>query len=331
MVSSPTTPGAAIKNRGADDQASNKEFFRFQVIRILSRMSTILPLWIDSADFIKVFIFIERLCWRELGYAKIPDFDRIRLDGSINSEIKLLTTMTLSSRLSAFESLPIPTSSSVSANLDTLSTLLHLTQVEREWLLYSYCFSRLPMPPVTLNSEGHGLALIAALFGAPIKQMLLCTSPNRLRAMQLLDSPKYTTNSGPSMLGDWMRCSTRLQNIMETQYPTEVSLVLAIRASEDDWIAGEDHSNACLQVRNWLPPLVSESYLRNQQRQNLTAKHIASMVNWICGWNLSADQFTEPLRPIALQLFRENIKQRAIECSLKNRPFTFQELMVAIQ
>lgn len=330
MKSSLSTLGVASENGKNDGQAFNKDFRQSQVIRLLGRMGTILPLWINSTDFIEFSIFLERLCWRELGYANYPDFTQKGLDGSVGLQIRLLTTMTFSTRLSAFENKSSAASSSVSSNLETISTLLHLTPVEREWLFYSYCFSRLPMPPVTLSSEEHGLALIGALLGAPLKQMLLCTSPNRLRAMQLLDAPKYTTNGDFSTLNEWMRCSTRLQNILETSHPNVASLITAIRASEDDWVALEDHSDARLPIRSWLPPLVSESYLRSEMGQILTAEHIASMVNWICGWQLSADQFTKPLRPNTLQTLRENIKQKTIECSVANRPFTFHELMTAI-
>jgi len=186
------------------------------------------------------------------------------------------------------------------------------------------------MPSITLNSEEHGLALLAALLGAPIKQALLNTSPNRLRMMQFLEAPRYMTDNRPESLGDWMRCSTRLHNLLENSYPSDSSLVEAIRAPDEDWISSEDHSKSNLAVRALLPPLVSDCYLRNQLEQPLTGEHVASLINWTCGWSLSADQFATPIKTTAVGTIRENIKQKAIECGLKERQFTFEELRMAI-
>lgn len=308
----------------------NKEFRRFQAIRLLHRMGVILPLWMDASSLENISRAIECMYWRELGYSKIPAQESIDSKQPVNRKQKSLELAELTSKLS---SVKIPTSynsSNAAINFERISTLLNLTQVEREWLLWAYCFSWFPMPNVALGSEQHGLAVIAALLGAKMEEMLHCVFPNRLRAMRLLEPPKYRADNESIMLSDWMRCSTYFQIILENEYQNATCLLEALRAPEEDWIASEDHSNPRLLMGVWLPPLVSESYLRIQMMKTLSGVHIASLVNWMCGWSLSADQFAEPIDASVAMALREAIKKRAINCSIENRRFTFQELQAVI-
>ncbi len=53
----------------------NAAFRRHHVCRLLHRMGTLLPLWLNGPDLVRECRGLEQLCWRELGYPQQPVFD----------------------------------------------------------------------------------------------------------------------------------------------------------------------------------------------------------------------------------------------------------------
>ena len=62
----PCGHGTPANHRG------NKAFRRHHMGRLLSRIGSMLPKWIDGPELAHAARDIERMCWRELGYGKAP-------------------------------------------------------------------------------------------------------------------------------------------------------------------------------------------------------------------------------------------------------------------
>ena len=54
---------------------NNALFRRHHIGRLLHRVGSHLPRWLEGQALIRESRAIERMCWRELGYEKQPIFD----------------------------------------------------------------------------------------------------------------------------------------------------------------------------------------------------------------------------------------------------------------
>ena len=56
------------------DTSNNYAFRRHHMGRLLGRIGSMLPQWLDGTELAHAARDIERMCWRELGYRKAPLF-----------------------------------------------------------------------------------------------------------------------------------------------------------------------------------------------------------------------------------------------------------------
>jgi len=127
----------------------NAAFRRHHMGRLLHRMGTLLPHWLNGPDLARGCRDLEQLCWRELGYPRQPVFDgdlppflMVDADGYSANLSMPTAPAELAARMAALERSPLPPSSLVGTNLSALARLLNLTRFELQWLLWSYCIRR---------------------------------------------------------------------------------------------------------------------------------------------------------------------------------------------
>lgn len=168
----------------------NAAFRRHHMGRLLHRIGTLLPQWLNGPDLVRGCRDLEQLCWRELGYQRQPVFDgdlppflMVDADGYSANLSMPTAPAELAARMAAMEPQPLPASSLVGTNLSALARLLNLTQFELQWLLWSYCIRRLGraiLPVIPLHDGRHGCELLARLANMPIDAVQDAVASRRL-------------------------------------------------------------------------------------------------------------------------------------------------------
>ena len=139
------------------EKSCNKAFGHHQMGRLLGRIGSMLPQWLDGTELAQAARDIERMCWRELGYRKAPLFpgdvppfllrdENGRPTGEPLQEP--ISPRELASRLAALPPSVPPGPSPLERNFQMLACLLNLTPAESEWVLWSDCFTRFTPPPL---------------------------------------------------------------------------------------------------------------------------------------------------------------------------------------
>lgn len=209
--------------------------------RLLGRIGSMLPQWLDGPELALAAKDIERICWRDLGYGKAPLFlddvppfllhdENGRPTGEPLQEP--IPPTELAARLAALEPSAPPGPSPLESNLKTLARLLNLSPAESEWLLWSCCFTRFAPPTIALRSEDHAWAVLADVLAVSPEAIRGRKPPHRLQVMGILEAPQLPANRGLE-LSDWLRCTPHFMDAMEAGHPSETALwsALAPRAT----------------------------------------------------------------------------------------------------
>ena len=162
----------------AHEATWNAAFRRHHMGRLLHRIGTLLPEWLNGPDLAQGCRDMEQLCWRELGYPQQPVFDgdlppflMVGADGC-SAELSMATAPAeLAARMAALEPSPLPPSSPAGTNSSSLARLLNFTPFEFQWLLWSYCVKRFGhaiLPVVPLRDDLHGCEVLALLCDMPM-------------------------------------------------------------------------------------------------------------------------------------------------------------------
>lgn len=206
--------------------------------RLLGRIGSMLPQWLDGPELVLAARDIERLCWRELGYGKAPLFHgdvppfllRDENDRPTGEPLQEPMPPTeLAARLAALEPSASPGPSVLESNFQTLARLLNLTPAESEWVLWSYCFTRFTPPTIALRSEDHAWSVLAEVLAVSPDEIRGHMSPHRLHVLGILEAPQLPANRGLE-LSDWLRCAPRFMGAVEATYPSEAALWNALTA-----------------------------------------------------------------------------------------------------
>ena len=220
------------------DTSNNYAFRRHHMGRLLSRIGSMLPQWLDGTELAHAARDIERMCWRELGYRKAPLFPGdvppflLRDQNGLPTEEPLQDPMLpkeLAAHLAALEQSASPGPSLLESNLQTLARLLNLTPVESEWLLWSYCFTRFAPPTIPLRSEEHAWSVLAAVLAVSSDAIRGRKFPHRLQVTGILEAPQLPANGGLE-LSDWLRCTSHFMDAVEAIHPSEAALWNALTA-----------------------------------------------------------------------------------------------------
>lgn len=90
------------------------------------------------------------------------------------------------------EPVAIPLPSYAGYNIKMLGQLLNLSEVERTWLLWAYCEKDCGLPHVQVADASDACQMLAKLWDQPVEAVLAAASPNRLRALELLNGVRAT-------------------------------------------------------------------------------------------------------------------------------------------
>lgn len=218
------------------DSSYNKAFLHHHMGRLLGRIGSMLPQWLDGPELALAAKDIERICWRDLGYGKAPLFlddvppfllhdENGRPTGEPLQEP--IPPTELAARLAALEPSAPPGPSPLESNLKTLACLLNLSPAESEWLLWSCCFTRFTPPTIPLRSEDHAWSVLAEVLAVSPDEIRSHKSLQRLQVTGILEAPGLPANRGLE-LSDWLRCTHHFMDALEAGHPSETALWSAL-------------------------------------------------------------------------------------------------------
>lgn len=215
----------------------NAAFLRHHMGRLLHRIGALVLQLLDGPDMVRECHGLEQLCWRELGYLQQPVFDgdlppffTVDADGSPVDVSYPTDPAELAGRMVALEPSPLPTSSSIGTNLDTLARLLNLTPFESQWLRWSYCvrhFGRAILPVIPLRDATRGCDVLALLCDMPMDAVRDAVASRRLHIWGFLDGAG-ADGEMPSLLSGWLLATDQFADWIEQPYDSDSDLLTAL-------------------------------------------------------------------------------------------------------
>ena len=219
------------------NSTGNAAFRRHQMGRLLHRMGTLLPQWLNGPELVRECRNLEQLCWRELGRPQQPVFDgdlppflMVGADG-YSADLSMPTAPTeLADRMAALEPYPLSASSPVGSNLSAVARLLNLTPFEFQWLLWSYCvkwFGHAILPVIPMRDASYGCEVLALLADLPMDAVQDAVASRRLYAWGFLDG-RGADGEMPSLLSCWLSATDQFADWIEQPYASDSDLLTAL-------------------------------------------------------------------------------------------------------
>jgi len=215
----------------------NAAFRRHHMGRLLHRMGTLLPQWLNGPELVRECRNLEQLCWRELGYQRQPVFDgdlppflMVDADGYSANLSMPTAPAKLAARMAALELSPLPQYSLVGTNLSALARLLNLTSFEFQWLLWSYCIRRFGgaiLPFIHISDQQHGCEVLAQMCELPVDVVRNAIASRRMHAWGFLDGIG-ADGEMPSLLSGWLSATDPFADWIEQPYASDVDLLTAL-------------------------------------------------------------------------------------------------------
>lgn len=219
------------------DATCNAAFRHHHMGRLLQRLGTLLPRWLNGPDLARECRDLEQLCWRDLGYPRQPIFDgdlpaflMVDGDGYPVALSSPADPVELATRLAALESSPPPAESCIGTSLDTLARPLNFTPFEFQWLRWSYCVKRFGcaiLPAIPLRDATHGCDVLALLCDMPLDAVRSAVSSRRLFTWGLLDGGD-AAGAMPSVLSCWLLATGQFADWIEQPYDSDTNLLIAL-------------------------------------------------------------------------------------------------------
>lgn len=228
---------------GRVEHPGNKVFLRHHMGRLLLRIGSILPQWLNGPELAHAARDIERMCWRELGYGMaplfhgdVPPFLLQDENGHPTGEPlqEPMSPAELAARLAALGPSAPPGPSPVESNLQALARLLNFTQAESEWLHWSCCFTRFSPPTIALRSTELAWSVLTAVLGVSPDVIRSRESLHRLQVMGMLKAPPLGLQDRGLLLSDWLTCTAHFMDVVETAHPGAAELWRALQAGDSD-------------------------------------------------------------------------------------------------
>ncbi len=217
--------------------AGNAAFRRHHMGRLLHRIGALLPGWLDGQELIRESRQMEQRCWRELGYAKQPNFDGdlpafLMVGGEDHPcDLSVPTEpVKLAARMANLAPSSSPTSSSICKNLDMLARLLNLTPFESQWLLWSYTVRRFGsaiLPVIPLRDATRGCDVLALVCEMPVNAVRDSVASRRLHTWGFLDGIG-SDGARPLQLSGWLSATDQFSDGVEQPYASETDLLTAL-------------------------------------------------------------------------------------------------------
>lgn len=232
----------------------------------------------------------------------------------------------------------LPTMAYVTANLRMLGRLLNLTEVEQMWLESAYRWTRFPdhQPDPVAADRDAVQVLLAQWWSVSLESVVAATSPNRLRALRMLEPFDDGAGAGEHRLSDWLRCTEHLSRLVEVPHRNHASLLNGLLNPEPDWLLNQqvehphDGPVAVPTVAlDRLPPLVADAYQRDCALP-LTAAHIAALVLWFSDWSVPATRFDVLAGHVTLTTVRDALQLAVFQCCQLQTQLTEFALLKAL-
>lgn len=214
----------------------NAAFRRHHMGRLLHRMGTLLPQWLNGPDLARECRDLEQLCWRELGYPRQPVFDGdlppfLMVDAGCSADLSMPTAAAeLADRMAALEPSPQVASSLIGTNLCALARLLNFTPFEFQWLQWSYCVKRFGhaiLPVIPMRDDRHGCEVLALLTDMPMDAVQDAVASRRLHAWGFLVGCS-AIGAMPSMMSGWLSATDQFADWIEQSYASDSDLLTAL-------------------------------------------------------------------------------------------------------
>jgi hypothetical protein len=215
----------------------NAAFRRHHMGRLLHRIGTLLPRWLNGPDLARECRDLEQLCWRELGYPRQPIFDgdlpaflMVDGDGYPVALSSPADPIELATRLAALEPSKPPAESCIGTNLDMLARLLNLTPFEFQWLRWSYCVKRFGhaiLPAIPLRDGRHCCNVLALMCDMPLDAVCSAVASRRLHTWSFLNGIS-ADGEMPSLLSGWLSATDQFADWIEQQYASDSDLLTAL-------------------------------------------------------------------------------------------------------
>lgn len=214
----------------------NAAFRRHHMGRLLHRIGSQLPRWLGGQALIRESRSIERLCWRELGYAEQPIFEGdlpafLMEDESGAPRDLMIPTVPveLATRMAAARPSALPSSSPLGTNLSTLGRLLNLSAFESQWLTWGCCLPRYGhaiLPVIPLRDDRHAREVLAVLCKVPMGMVRQAMPSRRLYAWGFLDDGG--AEAAMPVLSGWLLASEQFVDWIEQPYASDADLLMAL-------------------------------------------------------------------------------------------------------
>ena len=216
---------------------NNALFRRHHIGRLLHRVGSHLPRWLEGQALIRESRAIEQRCWRELGCEKQPVFDSdlpafLMVDGD-GYPVALSSPadpVELATRMAGLEPSKPPAESCIGTNLDTLARLLNFTPFESQWLRWSYCIRRFGgaiLPVLPLRNANHGCNVLARLAEMPVDVVRDAVASRRLHTWSFLNGIS-ADGEMPSLLSGWLSATDQFADWIEQPYASDSDLLTAL-------------------------------------------------------------------------------------------------------
>ena len=219
------------------DATCNAAFRHHHMGRLLHRLGTLLPRWLNGPDLARECRDLEQLCWRELGYPRQPIFDgdlpaflMVDGDGYPLALSSPADPIELANRLAALELSKPPAESCIGTSLDTLARLLNFTPFESQWLRWSYCIRRVGhaiLPVIPVRDERDGCEVLALLCDVPLDAVRSAVASRWLFTWGLLDRGD-ADGAMPSLLSGWLLATDPFAEWIERNYDSDTDLLIAL-------------------------------------------------------------------------------------------------------
>jgi hypothetical protein len=191
---------------------------------------------LDGQALIRESRNIERLCWRDLGYAEQPIFEGdipaflMEAENGAPRDLMIPTVpVELAARMAAARPSALPASSPLGTNLSTLERLLNLSAFESQWLTWGCCVRRYGhaiLPVIPLRDDRHACEVLVVLCEMPLSMVRQAVSSRRLYAWGFLDDGG--AEGVMPVLGGWLLASEQFVEWIEQPYASDADLLMAL-------------------------------------------------------------------------------------------------------
>ena len=218
----------------------------------------------------------------------------------------------------------------VSAKLNLLKTLLHLSEAEVKFLSMAYvvssqhihtnalsCGIAMALQHISVQNDEHRNRAIAALLEVATSDAAsIFKLPNRLKALRFVET--VYIKDGPTLRSTFT-LTDEFVNLLETVYRSHAALLQAIAEPDCDLNLLNDHEIPVGHLFENFPNEVAEAYMCDMLERPLKAHQIESLMAWFTGGHRMLPSVYSPLAGlIKFETVREAIKRAALDCCIAN-------------